>query len=127
MEAALRVLVLNRLIDPQSKLGVLRWLETVALAPALSEGWNHDRLLRAMDTLIDRREALERAVAGQIGTLIERELSVVFYDLTTIRISGVGQVSKGVRQYGYSKDSGAAVRAGRGAIGRGAAAELRGV
>ena len=110
VEAALRVLVLNRLIDPQSKLGVLRWLETVALAPTLSEGWNPDRLLRAMDTLMDRREALERAVAGQIGTLLERDLSVVFYDLTTIRISGVGKVSKDVRQYGYSKDSGAIAR-----------------
>ena len=31
IEALIRVMVLNRLCDPDSKLGVLRWLETVAL------------------------------------------------------------------------------------------------
>ena len=31
VEALIRVMVLNRLCDPDSKLGVLRWLETVAL------------------------------------------------------------------------------------------------
>lgn len=31
VEALIRVMVLNRLCDPESKLGVLRWVETVAL------------------------------------------------------------------------------------------------
>src|SRR5580692_6472026 len=31
VEALVRVMVLNRLCDPDSKLGVLRWLETVSL------------------------------------------------------------------------------------------------
>ena len=31
VEALIRIMVLNRLCDPDSKLGVLRWLQTVAL------------------------------------------------------------------------------------------------
>lgn len=31
VEALIRVMVFNRLCDPESKLGVLRWLETVAM------------------------------------------------------------------------------------------------
>ena len=31
VEALVRIMVLNRLCDPDSKLGVLRWLQTVAL------------------------------------------------------------------------------------------------
>ena len=31
IEALIRVMVFNRLCDPESKLGVLRWLETVAM------------------------------------------------------------------------------------------------
>ncbi len=36
IEALLRIMVFNRLCDPDSKLGVLRWLETVSL-PSLSD------------------------------------------------------------------------------------------
>ena len=31
VEALIRIMVLNRLCDPDSKLGVLRWLQTVTL------------------------------------------------------------------------------------------------
>ena len=37
VEALFRVMVLNRLCDPDSKLGVLRWVETVALPGVMAE------------------------------------------------------------------------------------------
>ena len=46
--ALVRAMVFNRLCEPASKLGVLRWLETVAM-PDLPEAITHDQLLRAMD------------------------------------------------------------------------------
>ena len=38
VEALVRLMVLNRLCDPTSRLGVLRWLQTVALPkPAIDD------------------------------------------------------------------------------------------
>ena len=49
VEALIRVMVLNRLCDPDSKLGVLRWLQTVTLPGLALESIDHQHLLRAMD------------------------------------------------------------------------------
>ena len=107
--ALIRAMVFNRLCDPQSKLGVLRWLDTVAM-PGMPEAISHDQLLRAMDALMDRVEPVEKAIAGQLRPLLDATLSVVFYDLTTIRISGTGSVDGDVRAYGLSKDTGGIAR-----------------
>lgn len=108
-EALIRTMVFNRLCDPQSKLGVLRWLDTVAM-PGVPESVSHDQLLRSMDALMDRVTDVEAAVAAQLRPLLDDELSVVFYDLTTIRISGSGEVADDVRAYGLSKDTGGIAR-----------------
>jgi Transposase DDE domain len=107
--ALIRTMVFNRLCDPESKLGVLRWLDTVAM-PDAPEAVSHDHLLRAMDALMDRVEGVEEAVATQLRPLLDGDLSIVFYDLTTIRISGSGEVKDDVRKYGLSKESGAVSR-----------------
>jgi hypothetical protein len=53
VESLIRVMVFNRLCDPESKLGVLRWLETVALPDVEVKTITHQHLLRSMDALID--------------------------------------------------------------------------
>jgi hypothetical protein len=103
--ALVRAMVFNRLCDPQSKLGVLRWLETVAM-PDMPEAVTHDQLLRTMDALMDQVEAVETAIAGQLRPLLDDALSVIFYDLTTIRISGSSVLGDEVRAFGLSKDTG---------------------
>jgi hypothetical protein len=45
VEALIRVMVLNRLCDPDSKLGVLRWLQTVTLPGVALESIDHQHLL----------------------------------------------------------------------------------
>ena len=107
--ALVQAMVFNRLCDPESKLGVLRWLDTVAM-PAAPERVSHDHLLRTMDALMDRIDTVEAAVAAQLRPLLDDELSVVFYDLTTIRISGTGTVTEDVRAFGLSKDTGGIAR-----------------
>ena len=59
VEQLVRVMVINRLSDPRSKLGVLRWLETVYLPGIDREQVTHQNLLRAMDALIQYKDALE--------------------------------------------------------------------
>jgi len=104
-EALIRTMVFNRLCDAESKLGVLRWLDTVAM-PKIPEKISHDQLLRAMDALMDNIDAVERAVCAQLRPLLDQSLSVVFYDLTTIGVQGEGEVVNDLRRFGRSKDGG---------------------
>ena len=104
VEALVRVMVFNRLSDPTSKLGLLRWLETVYLPGIDRAQVSHQHLLRAMDVLCEHKEALEEAVGKLLLPLLDQDLSVVFYDLTTVRIHGEGEVEKDVRRFGHSKD-----------------------
>lgn len=106
VEALLKIMVFNRLCDPDSKLGVLRWLETVCL-PGIETGQiAHQHLLRAMDALVSEREAVDEVVAALLRPLIDQELAVVFYDLTTISTEGESEQPGDVRAFGRSKDGG---------------------
>lgn len=104
VEALVRVMVFNRLCDPDSKLGVLRWLETISLPGIVPEAIEHHHLLRAMDALIEHREAVDEAVSGLLRPLLDQDLAVVFYDMTTIRAEGLSQQAGDVRQYGMAKE-----------------------
>ena len=64
VEALIRIMVLNRLCDPDSKLGVLCWLQTVALPDIDLKALTHQQLLRSMDALMDRQDAVYDVVAN---------------------------------------------------------------
>ena len=104
VEALIRVMVFNRLCDPESKLGVLRWLDTVAMPGIEVEAITHQHLLRSMDALVDHQADVDAVVANLLRPLIDQELSVVFYDMTTIRTEGLATVDGDVRQYGMAKE-----------------------
>jgi hypothetical protein len=74
VEALVRAMVFNRLCEPDSKLGCLRWLETVAM-PAMPDAVTHQHLLRAMDALIDHADRVESELAKQIRPLVDRKHS----------------------------------------------------
>ena len=104
VEHALRVMVFNRLCDPESKLGVLRWLETVSVPEVDSASITHQQLLRSMDALMDHQGAVDEVVAGLLRPLIDQDLSLVFYDLTTIRAAGLSEQVDDVRRFGMAKE-----------------------
>lgn len=104
VEHALRVMVFNRLCDPDSKLGVLRWLQTVCMPGVDTAQLTHQHLLRSMDALMDHQGAVDDCVASLLRPLIDDDLSVVFYDLTTIRTEGLSEQTDDVRQHGMSKE-----------------------
>jgi transposase len=104
IEHAVRVMVFNRLCDPDSKLGVLRWLETVSLPEVDTSSLTHQHLLRSMDALMDHQTAVDEVVAGLLRPLIDQDLSLVFYDLTTIRAAGLSVLEGDVRHYGMAKE-----------------------
>ena len=107
-EALIRTMVFNRLSDPCSKLGLLEWLERVEM-PGVSKV-THQQLLRAMDVLVDRMDAVESSLTQLIKPLLDTSLSLVFYDLTTIRIHGEKELPEDLRQYGLNKETGGIAR-----------------
>ena len=104
VEALIRIMVLNRLCDPDSKLGVLRWLQTVALPDIDLKALTHQHLLRSMDALMDQQEAVDDVVAKLLRPLVDQDLSVAFYDMTTIRAEGLATMDGDVRKFGMAKE-----------------------
>jgi transposase len=64
----------------------------------------HQQLLRSMDALMDHHQAVDAVVAQQLRPMVDQDLSVVFYDLTSIRVEGLSELSDDVRHYGMSKE-----------------------
>ena len=104
VEALIRVMVLNRLCDPESKLGVLRWVQTVTLPGQMAESIEHQHLLRAMDAMVEHQDEVDAVLAGLLRPLVDQDLAVVFYDMTTIRAAGLSEQDGDVRRFGMSKE-----------------------
>lgn len=104
VEALIRVMVFNRLCDPDSKLGVLRWLETVALPGISLESIDHQHLLRAMDALVEHKSEVDDVMASLLRPLVDQDLAMVFYDMTTIRAAGLSEQDGDLRHYGMAKE-----------------------
>jgi transposase len=106
MEAHIRLMVLNRLCDPCSKLALLEWIQGVYLPGIEAEKVEYHHLLRAMDWLIDQKEAIEKGIANELLTLFDQEVDLVFYDVTSSYFEGDRSVTtEDIRRYGYSRDS----------------------
>jgi len=104
VEALIRVMVFNRLCDPDSKLGVLRWLQTVALPGTSLQAIDHRHLLSAMDALVDHKAEVDNVMAALLRPLVDQDLAMVFYDMTTIRTAGLSEQEGDLRCYGKAKE-----------------------
>jgi len=104
VESLIRIMVINRLCDPDSKLGVLRWLQTVTLPGVTLESIDHQHLLRAMDAIVDHKDEVDGVMCGLLRPLVDQDLAVVFYYMTTIRAAGLPQEEGDLRRYGMAKE-----------------------
>jgi transposase len=103
-EALVRAMVFNRLCDATSKLGLLRWLQTTWLPGVDPAEVTHQRLLRTMDALQAQADAVASLVSRLLRPLIDQRLSVVFYDLTTLRAEGLSEQPGDLRRFGLAKE-----------------------
>ena len=108
-EALVRAMVFNRLCAPDSKLGCLDWLQTTAI-PNMPDQISYAHLLRTMDALMDNAMEIEDLMAEQMRPLLDQQLSVVFYDLTTVRIHGEARLEDDLRLHGMNKETGSIAR-----------------
>jgi hypothetical protein len=104
VEALVRVMVFNRLCDPDSKLGVLRWVQTVSLPGTVPDVIEHQHLLRAMDAMVAHQDEVDGVLASLLRPMVDQDLAVVFYDMTSIRAAGLSEQEGDLRQFGLSKE-----------------------
>ena len=78
--------------------------QTVSLPGTMAESIKHQHLLRAMDALVEHHDAIEAVLAGLLRPLVDQDLAVVFYDMTTICAAGLSEQDGDVRRLGIPKD-----------------------
>lgn len=106
-EKVLRLLVVNRLIDPGSEFRIHRqWFERSAMGELLETDFavaEKDRLYRCLDRLLAHKQELFVHLRQQWQDLFNAQFDVLLYDLTSTYIEGAGEeISKA--RYGYSRD-----------------------
>ena len=101
VQAALFRLVLNRLVDPMSKLSCVEWQAGVEWGDPEGE-YGYDDYLRAMDVLHGQKEELEEALFGRVRDMFSVPLRLVWYDLTSSYFEGDGVCE--LAEYGHSRD-----------------------
>jgi len=109
-EAVFRMVV-NRLSDPHSKLGLVDWTDDKG---TLHRGWQRDvqwgrpeqldyhYYLLSMDRLRAHQQKLEEALFVRTTDLLSLPLRLCFYDLTSTYFEGEGKSE--LAEYGYSRD-----------------------
>ena len=103
--ALIKLLVVNRICDPCSKLALLEWLESVRFPGFEMERPAYQHLLRAMDRLILVKEKAEPYISGLLHDRGKPEGDLVFYDITSTWFDGDRSLTNDdIRRYGYSRD-----------------------
>jgi len=106
-EKVLRLLVVNRLIDPGSEFRIHRqWFEQSAMGELLETDFavaEKDRLYRCLDRLLAHKQELFVYLRQRWQDLFHAQFDVLLYDLTSTYIEGEGEEIPKAR-YGYSRD-----------------------
>jgi transposase len=106
-EKVLRLLVINRLLDPGSEFRVHRqWFDRSAMGELLDEDFavaEKNRLYRCLDRILEYKQELFAHLRQRWADLFGAEFDVLLYDLTSTYIEGEGEQIPKAR-YGYSRD-----------------------
>lgn len=105
--AVVVVLVLNRLIAPRPLYAVMDWLATTVITHYLGfpfAKFNDDRLGRALDAVAEHAQAIWQDIASQAMRYYHIDLSVMFYDLTALVMTGDYRQSDLV-DYGFAHNT----------------------
>jgi len=101
------VLVLNRLIAPRPLYQVMDWLAGTVLSDYVgvpATKFNDDRLGRTLDALADHAQVIWQDIASQALMRYQIDLSVLFYDLTALVMTGEYPDSELV-DYGFAHNT----------------------
>jgi transposase len=101
------VLVIARLCEPSSELHIAEdWFRRTALDDLLDvpeTKVNDDRCYRALDRLLEHKDALEIHLKDRLGTLFSLDYDLLLYDVTSTYFEGMAEANPQA-QRGYSRD-----------------------
>jgi len=107
-EKVLRLLVVNRLLEPGSEFRVHRhWFVESAMDALLEEDFEvagKDRLYRCLDRVLDHKQDLFVWLKQKWAELFHAEFEVLLYDLTSTYFEGEMEENPKAKR-GYSRDS----------------------
>jgi transposase len=92
-------MVLNRLSAPSSK----RQLETWQKSMEGIESFDLHQYYRALDYLIDHKDALEKRIFNRMRDLFHSRVDIVLFDTTTVAYYGDSEKHEDLLEYGFSK------------------------
>jgi transposase len=99
--AAIATMVCNRLLAPNSELGIFQWRDRLWWPRFAGAPLQLQHLYRALDALLEIKEPLEEQLFARLQHLFNLAVDVVFYDLTSSYFEGEGPP---LASYGYSRD-----------------------
>jgi hypothetical protein len=106
-EKVLRLLVVNRLIEPGSEFRVHHhWFDQSAMGELLAVDFavaEKDRLYRCLDRILEYKQELFVHLRQRWADLFGADFEVLLYDLTSTYIEGEGEEIPKAK-YGYSRD-----------------------
>jgi transposase len=106
-EKVLRLLVVNRLLDPGSEFQIHRqWFVDSAMDELLEEDFavaGKDRLYRCLDRLLEHKRELFVWLKQKWADLFQADFEVLLYDLTSTYFEGEMEQNRKARR-GYSRD-----------------------
>lgn len=102
LAACIKALVFTQLISPRSKLSAHTYVAQHAEMPGIAgDALPLQCYYRALTALAAAQKAIEHAVHERLRDLFNRDVSLVFYDLTSSYFEGTHCAKA---QYGYSRD-----------------------
>jgi len=106
-EKVLRLLVVNRLLDPGSEFRVHRqWFDQSAMDVLLGVDFavaEKDRLYRCLDRILEHRQELFQHLQQRWKALFDAQFDVLLYDLTSTYVEGTAELNPKAKR-GYSRD-----------------------
>ena len=102
VEMAIKAMVYNRLTDPKSKLALDEWIKRQYIPGVDPDMLKVHHYYRALDVVAESKDEFEEWVYAHITNLLNFDLSLVFYDLTSSYFEGEGPE---IACPGYSRDN----------------------
>lgn len=97
-------LVASRFVNPGSKLKVYEHWHKRFYPPMMQANIGLHQLYRALDVLASDKEDIEKGLYWYERNLLNMQVDVVLYDLTTLRFESTRTDLGTLRQFGYSKE-----------------------
>jgi len=95
------LMIIHRIIDPDSKLALTRWYKHIALPVELPSEIDVSSFYYTLDYLMDKKEEIEKRLYVRLLEKGLIEATIVFYDLTSSYFEGV---TVPMSKKGYSRD-----------------------